>query len=636
MVAGGLVAFLLLLTFTVDVGNWFVHKRHLQMQADAGALAAAREFNSCPNNAAIKDKAAQYSQDVHNAQIGGTPGVQVHRLINSKTFYNQATKPAPDDTAVGEPCSVGMVDVKLTETDLPWFFKPVTGLLGRVPFINARSRVSIFQKETTKGALPIAVPDVNPRKATAWFVNEKTGNVLGSTPLKRVGSSNGLVGWDNADAPLPVKFDTADDTVGVVIALSGGTSTKCGEPLVDCYDAGGGTAASGLPSKGILHVQGWSAAGSGAQPNPPVVRQATLENGTCADPYFSSAPANCTIGVKAKVDFGGPANPVTSLGAKLVAKAGGNDYAMTYSSSTGTWSSSTTIPLVPGAGPVEVTLDWEETKGALAGGKDCKPNKNPCTGSFGVVQRAFSASEARSGPIKVAQVLENSLPWANSLERCSSVQTSCSHTMVVRIGVKGGLQNAADNNDPVVQLRVTGGSQNQSLDCDPAQSNLRDELANGCAPTYGVNSGTPCPEPAGTTPTHCVPLQTGAAVGQVDDGLNKRVFGDEQAKTCTAPNHWASYPNLPANDPRILQVFLTPFGTFQGSGNESVPVTGFATFYLTGWDGSPCQGKGDDPVPDKGYIVGHFIKYIDTLNPGSGTTPCDFSALGSCTAVMTR
>ncbi|MGH2746232.1 MAG: pilus assembly protein TadG-related protein, partial [Thermoleophilaceae bacterium] len=25
----------------VDVGNWFAHKRHLQVQADAGALAAA-------------------------------------------------------------------------------------------------------------------------------------------------------------------------------------------------------------------------------------------------------------------------------------------------------------------------------------------------------------------------------------------------------------------------------------------------------------------------------------------------------------------------------------------------------------------------------------------------------------------
>jgi hypothetical protein len=73
-------------------------------------------------------------------------------------------------------------------------------------------------------------------------------------------------------------------------------------------------------------------------------------------------------------------------------------------------------------------------------------------------------------------------------------------------------------------------------------------------------------------------------------------------------------------------------------------VTDFATFYVTGWTGqgqgfnNPCQGNGDDPVPnnDAGYIVGHFIKYIQTLNTGGGTTACDLGAFGSCVAVMTR
>ena len=38
-----------MLTFVVDVGNWFEHKRHLQMQADAAALAGAQEFGACPD-----------------------------------------------------------------------------------------------------------------------------------------------------------------------------------------------------------------------------------------------------------------------------------------------------------------------------------------------------------------------------------------------------------------------------------------------------------------------------------------------------------------------------------------------------------------------------------------------------------
>jgi hypothetical protein len=78
---------------------------------------------------------------------------------------------------------------------------------------------------------------------------------------------------------------------------------------------------------------------------------------------------------------------------------------------------------------------------------------------------------------------------------------------------------------------------------------------------------------------------------------------------------------------------VTPFATFQGSGNDVVPVSKFATFYVTGWFSSPCVG--DDPVPDKGYIVGHFIKYVFALNNGGGSGElCDFNAFGSCIAVM--
>jgi hypothetical protein len=52
----------------------------------------------------------------------------------------------------------------------------------------------------------------------------------------------------------------------------------------------------------------------------------------------------------------------------------------------------------------------------------------------------------------------------------------------------------------------------------------------------------------------------------------------------------------------------------------------------------PCQGNGDDPVPnnDAGLIVGHFIKYVDTLGDGGGTEFCDFDALGTCVAVLTK
>jgi hypothetical protein len=153
-----------------------------------------------------------------------------------------------------------------------------------------------------------------------------------------------------------------------------------------------------------------------------------------------------------------------------------------------------------------------------------------------------------------------------------------------------------------------------------------------------------------------VAVQTGSATNQVPAGLNLRVLGAEKPNTCPGPvgtlghNNWSLFPNLPAGDPRIVQVFLTPFGSFDGSGSTTVPVTNFATFYVTGWTGqgqgfnNPCQGNGDDPVPnnDAGYIVGHFIKYVQTLNTGGGGSGfCNLAAGGSlssgtCVAVLTQ
>ena len=250
-------------------------------------------------------------------------------------------------------------------------------------------------------------------------------------------------------------------------------------------------------------------------------------------------------------------------------------------------------------------LDWEETIGQVQIGnklEDCKTgNGNKCKGTFGTVQRTFGAG-SRSGPIKLAQIWESGAFGANSFERCSAVQTQCTHDLVVKIGLEGSLSTDSDADDPTVALRVAGGSQNQSIDCDDSLSNLKDELANGCGPTYKKNTGVACPGTAsalwGTSqPWPCAAIQTGSAVNQVAAGLNERVMGTDKPSSCTSPNNW---PVINDGDPRILQVFLTPFGSFSGSGSAVVPVTGFATFYLTGWTGqgggfdNPCQGNGDD------------------------------------------
>jgi hypothetical protein len=632
MVVLWLPVLVLLITLVIDAGNWFEHKRHLQTQADAAALAAVQDVRIPCDDQPILDSAQKYSGGQYNAQIGGTPPERVHMVINSRTYYNQSS---PTDSTVveGGPCSAGMVDVKMTETDLPWFFG-----LAKVPLINAHARVSIVKANSVSGSLPVAVPDVNPRAARVYFVNEKTGAVLGSRELSRTpGVVGGLAIWDNSGSPLPVAVDTSD--IGVRVALSGSSSTTCGDPLVECYDLGS--------SNGIVFARGWSAAGSGAQPNSPGARDVTLFAGSCSDPYFSSSSSSCTIGARARVDFGGAP---TAVGAKVTGTVGGQDYTLNYDAVNQIWQSDAVIPIPPNAGPVPVELKWEETSGTQGGNQCTDKGGNKCKGTFGVVQRPFSASDPRSGPVKLAQIWENGSFWANSFEMCSAVNTSCTHDLVVRIGVKGSLQDAQSVNDPIVSLRVVGGSQNQSLDCDPNVSQFKDELALGCAPQYSINTGQACPSGAGALwstpqPWSCMAIQTGTAVNQVPAGLNKRILGDEKPLSCTAPNNWSTFPSLPKDDPRIVQVYVTPYGSFGGSGNTTVPVTALGTFYVTGWTSqgggfsNPCQGNGDDPVPGNqaGYIVGHFIKYVKTFNDGSGgTEPCEFSEFGLCVAVLTE
>jgi hypothetical protein len=632
MVVVWLPLLVLMMSFVIDVANWFEHKRHLQLQADSAALAAAQEFRFPCSDDSILSQASDYSGGKYNAQVGGTSDDAVHMLINSTTFFDQPSRTdASVDTA--GPCDARMVDVKMTETDLPWFFKA-----ANVPFINAHARVEIRQADTLAGVLPVGVPDVHPRSARVTFINESNGSVLGSRDLTNQGSATGgLTLWDNSASPLPVTVNT--ENIGVRVALGGQSSTTCGAPLVECYEPN--------PNRGILYARGWSNAGSGTQPNPPLARSVTLFNGGCSDPYFISSATSCTIGVRAKVDFG-TSNP-TTVGASLTTVVNGTSYPLTYQSGSGLWESAATIPIPPNAGPLPVELKWEETIGHVTIAnklETCKTgNGNKCNGTFGTVQRTLSATAADSGPIKLAQIWENGSFWANSFERCSSVQTSCTHNLVVKIGIAGNLANDSAASDPPVSLRVVGGSQNQTIDCDPDQSTLKDELANGCAPTYAKNTGTACP--AGATalwatsqPWNCAAIQTGGATNQVPAGLNQRILGNDKATSCTAPNNW---PDFAQGDPRIVQVFLTPFGAFSGSGSGAVPVTGFATFYVTGWKsggqgfGNPCEGNGDDPAPDAGYIVGHFFKYVDTLNNGgAGSELCDADSLGSCIAVLTR
>jgi hypothetical protein len=678
-------------TFVLDVGNWFVHKRHLQTQADAGALAAGGSFNQCfgtgDGSMAITNMARRYAGDpgagsAYNSQIGGANQGSVTVLINSKTYA--VGGPGPDDTVESPPCTAKMVDVKATEANLPLFLGVVPRFLNMrlLPAVNAHARIEIRSESSSRGALPVGVPDVNPVSAIATLVDDSTGAALSgctdvasgvalpscTVPLVRAGTAgNGVVLWDSTGSVASVPIGVPN--VGVRIALAGTTlcnmaatpqcaaavnaasgSATCNQVLVTCYETGSATS--------LVRIRGWSSTPSGAQPNPPQLRSAQLLPGTsCSDPYFSSDKETCqNVRIAAHIDKGSVQNAAT-----LITAFGGScpNKGCTLSFVSGDLWQSGDIG-ISGTGVVPFTLKWEEQSGTVTGLGTCNnKGNNPCTGTFtpDPIRRSYIATDALSGPIKLLQAwnYDGGAPgtfWADSFQSDASPNT---HKLVIKLGITASLGNAQSVGDPIVALRVIGGSQNQSLDCDPNYSNLYQELANGCRPTYTKNAGTQCPGTAsalwGTPqPWPCVAVQTGNATNQVPRGLNLRVLGNEKPTACPPAgqpghNNWSMFPNFPDGDPRILQVFLTPFGSFSGSGSTTVPVLNFASFYITGWTGqgsgfnNPCQGNGDDPVPnnDAGIIVGHFIKYVDGLNTGGGGTDlCDFNAFGNCVAVLTK
>jgi hypothetical protein len=363
--------------------------------------------------------------------------------------------------------------------------------------------------------------------------------------------------------------------------------------------------------------------------------------GSCGDAYFSALSTSCTIGLRAKVDFQpreySSGVPKSSVSVKAV--VGGNSYNLSWDSTTQTWQNQS-ITVTPGAGPLNVTLTWSQTDNQV-GTQTCKTGSNACTGTTDVVQRTFSASSARSGPIQLLQIGDqSSTSGVNDVQLCSSTHPACTENFVVKVGI-GGTLALSQPTDPPTLLRVADGSQTQAIDCDPSVSNLKSEIATGCGPQYGRNTGQSCPDnsqsalqPQGAT-WHCVWTQTGSS-NQVADGMNQRILGG--ASTCTAPNNW---PNYAPSDPRIVPVFIVPYGSFSGSGNQSFPIQDFAFFYVTGWGGSgshadPCVGHGDDSAPN-GDLLGHFIKYTEPVNTGGDSgVPCDLTSLSGCVAVMTR
>lgn len=640
---------ILFFTVVVDVGNWFAHKRHLQIQGDAGVLASAAYFNECLADpaAAITDiqaTAGRYSADpsvpgtLYNNPDG--TGNTIHYRYNKKTFAMGG--PPPDDTTEADPCTAKMLDLKLTQQNLRWLLFPNRF----VPAINARARVEIRQTTVQNGVLPFAIPQEQPNYASATFVDEATGNPLtcgggqctvALTRNAAISPTNGLDIWDNSSTPLSVPIPTGVSKVGVRIKLNESTdpAASCEGLLVGCY-----LGSKISLTKGVVPIRAWSGAGDPAT-GAPVAQDVALLAGTCVpDAYFAAEP--CTFGVQASIDFGDPASGGRAASdATVMAVVDGKTYDLAHGTGTN-WVTLTTDVRSASIDDADVTLTWrwEQTSGTWRGNTCNNKGTNPCksNGTFGVVHRSFVADPdpASSGPILLAEVGEAGF----SLSGANSFQQGTTHQLVVRVGITS-LENASAYNDPTILLRIASpsGSQNQAVDCD-AGRNLRDEIVTGCLQTYQLNPPRICPTAA--DPPDCASIETGDKVGQVKQGMDDHFA---PGGVCSA-NNWQSsdptkLPVIDPGDPRAVPLIITTFAAFSSSGGGLVPVVQFATFYVTGWNGNIDCSSVNAPAPpgtrpNSADVWGHFIKLIEPPGHSSGEQLCDFAALGNCTAVMTR
>jgi Putative Flp pilus-assembly TadE/G-like len=619
---------ILVMALVIDVGNWFVHKRHLQMQADAAALAGGAHFGDCfsPDpgvsgaaDTTITNAATEYAGNTastYNFQIGGgTP--RVTTLFNSKTFA--VGGPAADDTETEGPCETAhlMLDVKQTEADVPYILGSLLDAVvpgspsTLVPAINARARVQLKRMTIMKGSLPLAVPDINPKRVTATFVNETAGGTLlaGPVELTKGAAAGGINYWGGSGSvTLP-----ADVKVGVRIGL-GGLSGPCaaangiGGPGYVCYDYN-------ISSIGLAAIRSVGAGGTPTVPKPRV--WGTTNCAPSGGPFFQPADVaapgtTCGASVQLVPQSTTAINPTNVLLANAILNGAGLrnvTQPLTFNAANGYWSTGYTFAVPVDEGPVDVTIEWRYQGGTKQ--------------TYTDVQRIYSGTEDSSGPVKAL-----ALSSGTATIGAPYTLSSGTHTVTVDVGIQGSLD--LTNSATTTMLRLTGGSRTSAVACDgPGAAEFRNAIINGCQTPYQLNDAGVCPNPAPPPgPATCVPTKTGTTAGPTLQGL------DERFVTCPT-NNW---PNFDVDsDPRVVKLMITDFSALDGSGSTDVPVTNFAAFYVTGWTDSKCATN--EPAPGdvkKGAIWGHFIKYVAPDPNSGGTDDCDPLSITPCIPVLVK
>jgi Flp pilus assembly protein TadG len=441
----------------------------------------------------------------------------------------------------------------------------------------------------------------------------------------------------------------------------------------------------------------------------PRTRNVTLTGGCgLGDAYFGPLPTaatDCRFGANVDVFWGTMDDNELAVSSNFhVTVNGVNASPPGPTTPSGVWTvPSTALTASAGANDVTVQISWTDTNNAHnweQGGGQCRNGgQNPCrySGPSEAVHRTFVGTKNTAGAVAMAHTSTSGFVGGVP---GPSYATVADGGNVIDVHPTVGIQSVLKAGVFTI-LRLDDPQANQTLECDPdyAQGQEFSAFQYGCKPWYAANSFTngpwwntttrQCPDgglwfsnntmpaPYGknssANPWRCVLTAPGMSTGQVGDDIavatdNCTNINNNSCQQFACVND-GNYDGKAGNPsgwiqrggdsryPRVVNLFIVPYQGSKGlsGAGDTIPVLGFASFYVMNWTGSnnnqsdrcpdttfdhdhnPLTPQINVPSPPAGAISGVFVETVDyEPGPVDATAVCVEGQLTPCRATLVR
>jgi hypothetical protein len=682
-------------SFAIDASHWWDFSRNLQNRADAAALAAGTELapaclgvGGTATQTDVGQTAQQYAgPPVGTPSPGGVPtGPNLPYQFGSvpQPYQNQpnlGSDPSNFFLVLNGPSSytdggrnfnggaqnfcsatyditTPTVDVWATQANVPMFIN----MFGLHPNISAHARVQLEGIGGGNGILPIAVPDPAQTPCLrAEVINDLTGALVTDANGNNIDvamtppNPTGTPPQPNWTVTLP-----AMNVPAAQLSVQAYIPDDCANPG---YPTGGSLYDGAGTGNGLAFINTYTPLPAGNPANP-AIGSVFLTPAGCTDAgesaaqdayfYYFPKSTSCTVTVNAQVKFpSGANNPKV-----FVSMDGGNKQQMTAGANN-TYTQNFSIPSESGRHTFVLTYTGSGN-GSFNGG-------NPLQATYSALTDGSDPPDD-SGPVTQAFIGDNTGASAG----VDSIQQGSSKTLTVAFHLQG--LDLSQPSDPPIVLRaaVQNRKATGAFDCGQGTgaNALHDAIVTGCPDPVSIfNPAQGCVFYTTAVPLTCAALVPGNRRNKVIQGFTDRINTavdpvNNQVSPC---DNWQTFKtgtpisgtepwSSAAADPRIMIFVVTAPGDLSGNGGptSSVRILGFATFYVTGFDGDqwtpnapgnktipncPAPTNRDENYPEQGtdkfQIWGHFIKYIAVTGAPSGQ-PCIANDVNPCVPALTR